>query len=226
LRAIPSPAAAPVRPTLRAEPSTSTSAAVCSKRPTVPVQEEAGAPEAVTLRSCADVIAVEEEAMEKSLPVVRAFAFQVNGFSVAAVFDGHVGDAASEYMIRNLIPVLKAEMNKTSQMQKVLFNTVKELEFSYSGKGYTSIKDKGYENHLKELPNIPGTTAVICVIDKNNMSLYVANVGDSRAILVRKGRSYQITGDHSMHIIGPETFKLFERDKSAYVKEGYLWTTN
>lgn len=150
----------------------------------------------------------------------------IPGFSVAAVFDGHVGDAASEYMIRNLIPVLKAEMNKTSQMQKVLFNTVKELEFSYSGKGYTSIRDKGYENHLKELPNIPGTTAVICVIDKNNMSLYVANVGDSRAILVRKGRSYQITGDHSMHIIGPETFKLFERDKSAYVKEGYLWTTN
>jgi len=150
----------------------------------------------------------------------------VAGYAVAAVFDGHVGDAASEYMIKNLVSVLKTEMNKTSQMQKVLFNTVKNLEFSYAGKGYTSVLDKGYSEHLKELPNIPGTTAVICVIDKKNNVLYAANVGDSRAILVRNGRAYQITADHSMHIIGPDTFKLFERDKSAFVKEGYLWTTN
>lgn len=149
----------------------------------------------------------------------------VAGYAVAAVFDGHVGDAASEYMINNLVSVLKTEMKKSSQMQKVLFNTVKTLEFSYSGKGYSSVNDKGYSERLKELPNIPGTTAVICLIDKKNKVLYVANVGDSRAIIARGGKVYQITADHSMHIIGPETHRLFERDKSAFIKEGYLWTT-
>jgi serine/threonine protein phosphatase PrpC len=52
-----------------------------------------------------------------------------------------------------------------------------------------------YENCNKYLHELNGgTTAVTAIIDKNNV--YVANVGDSRAVLSKNGKAVQLTRDH------------------------------
>lgn len=143
-------------------------------------------------------------------------------YILTAVFDGHVGYKASEYMKNNIVGVLTEELKSNTLMHRVLFNTVKRLEYSYSGDGYRNTNSDKYKKHLSKLPEIAGTTAVICLLDTKTSMLYIANIGDSRAILVRNRLVYQITNDHNMNNI--QNLLDFERDKCARVKEGYLWT--
>lgn len=148
-------------------------------------------------------------------------------YTVAGVFDGHVGSAASEYVKKNVIRVLESELDSNNQVQRALYNTIKKLEYGYSGPGYTKAKleTKAYTDKLVKLPEIAGTTVVLIVIDNKTHKLYVANVGDSRAILVRNKHVFQITPDHNLDSIGPKTLSQFNKDGSAYIQEGYLWTT-
>lgn len=41
-----------------------------------------------------------------------------------------------------------------------------------------------------------GCTACVCVIDENNKKIYVANAGDSRVVLCKQGKAYQMSIDH------------------------------
>lgn len=146
-------------------------------------------------------------------------------YILAAVFDGHVGYQASEYMMNNVVSVMTKELNTDKVIQRKLFDAIKTLEFGYSGNGYKNTSSDKYQKHLKTLATTAGTTAVLCILDTKNSMLYIANVGDSRAILVRDRLVYQITNDHSMDNIGDENLARFQRDGCAEVKDGYLWTS-
>lgn len=149
-------------------------------------------------------------------------------YSVAAVFDGHVGDQASEYMKNNITRVITKEIQESKSMYSALYNTIKRLEYGFSGEGYKTTNSNAYKKKLEKLPDIAGTTCVIAVIDSKDHKLYIANVGDSRALLVRqndkKHSVYQITQDHNMDVIGSNNLNKFKKDSSAYVSSGYLWT--
>lgn len=137
-------------------------------------------------------------------------------YTLFAVFDGHVGDMASEFAKNNIEKIFRHnESQKEKDMYKILYKTVEELEKSYR---------KSFENKQMELPEIPGTTAVIAVIDHDKNVLFVANVGDSRAILIRDNTVYQITLDHNIQTIEKARLDLMKKHKSAYVSDGYLWT--
>lgn len=148
-----------------------------------------------------------------------------NRYSVAAVFDGHVGSECSNFMKDNFGLFFEKEIKKEPKILAAVFNTIKKLEYEYSGTGFKTTKSAAYKKMLSKLPTIPGTTAVITIVDHDNQQLYVANVGDSRSLLVRDNLVYQITFDHGINSLGIQTKKKFVQDNSAFIKDGYLWTS-
>ncbi|OIV96724.1 hypothetical protein TanjilG_09266 [Lupinus angustifolius] len=98
-----------------------------------------------------------------------------------AIYDGHLGDRVPAYL-----------------QQHLFANILKEDEFwddptlSIS-KAYEST-DQAILSHSSDLGH-GGSTAVTAILISGR-SLWIANVGDSRAILSRKGQAVQMTTDH------------------------------
>uniref|UniRef100_A0A1D1YHK4 protein-serine/threonine phosphatase n=1 Tax=Anthurium amnicola TaxID=1678845 RepID=A0A1D1YHK4_9ARAE len=98
-----------------------------------------------------------------------------------AIFDGHLGDNVPAYL------------------QKHLFaNILKEEEFwTYPDRAISKAydkTDKAILSHSSELGR-GGSTAVTAILI-NGQKLWIANVGDSRAVLAKGGRVMQMTIDH------------------------------
>ncbi|KAE8728307.1 putative protein phosphatase 2C 41 [Hibiscus syriacus] len=98
-----------------------------------------------------------------------------------AIYDGHLGDSIPSYL------------------QKHLFaNILKEEEFWVDpsraiSKGYEKT-DQAILSHSSDLGH-GGSTAVTAILI-NGIRLWVANVGDSRAVLSRGGQAIQMSTDH------------------------------
>ncbi|XP_076894495.1 putative protein phosphatase 2C 9 [Bidens hawaiensis] len=98
-----------------------------------------------------------------------------------AIYDGHLGHSVASYLQKNLFD-----------------NILKEGEFWKDPKRSIS---KAYERTdqsiLSHNPDIGrgGSTAVTAILI-NGQKLWVANVGDSRAVLSRKGQAIQMSVDH------------------------------
>lgn len=108
---------------------------------------------------------------------------QINGQEIGlfAIFDGHLGDSVPAYL------------------QKHLFqNILKEEEFwIHPDRAITKAYDKTDQAILSHDPQLGrgGSTAVTAIL-VDLRKLWIANVGDSRAVLSRGGRAIQITVDH------------------------------
>lgn len=98
-----------------------------------------------------------------------------------AIFDGHLGDSVPAYL------------------QKNLFNNIlKEEEFwTQPGSAISKAYEKTDKAILSHSPDIGrgGSTAVTAII-VNGSKLWIANVGDSRAVLAKGGKVIQLTVDH------------------------------
>ncbi|GAV63574.1 PP2C domain-containing protein [Cephalotus follicularis] len=114
-----------------------------------------------------------------------------------AIFDGHLGDAVPTYL------------------QKHLFaNILKEGEFLVDpnrsiSKAYERT-DQAILSNTAELGR-GGSTAVTAILI-NGQRLWVANVGDSRAVLSRGGQAIQMTTDHE-----PNTERGIIENKGGFV---------
>lgn len=104
-----------------------------------------------------------------------------NELGLFAIYDGHLGDRVPAYL------------------QKHLFtNILREEEF---WEDPTLSISKAYESTDQEILSQSsdlgrgGSTAVTAILI-NGRSLWIANVGDSRAVLSRKGQAEQMTTDH------------------------------
>eukprot|EP00468_Gymnochlora_sp_CCMP2014_P009325 CAMPEP_0167749854 /NCGR_PEP_ID=MMETSP0110_2-20121227/5651_1 /TAXON_ID=629695 /ORGANISM="Gymnochlora sp., Strain CCMP2014" /LENGTH=337 /DNA_ID=CAMNT_0007635079 /DNA_START=362 /DNA_END=1375 /DNA_ORIENTATION=+ len=124
------------------------------------------------------------------------------GFLYASVFDGHGGNAASEYLKQHLYQVF------SDAIEKELPVPVAPLE-SESGlscpieltKLLTGMFEKTDKNLLKHLSTIvdeeqsrSGSTATVALVRKDR--IIVANVGDSRAVLGRGEWAIDLSKEH------------------------------
>lgn len=122
-----------------------------------------------------------------------------------AIYDGHGGKSAVEFVQEHLHENLLLEMSKgvsiAEAFRAAYLNTDKEL----------AVKD----------PGKAGCTAVSALFvrkDDNTRMLYIANVGDSHAFLLREGKSIRLTYEHK-----PSDPKEAERLKAI---EGGIWISN
>ncbi len=97
-----------------------------------------------------------------------------------AVYDGHGGDRVSNYLQLYLKDTIKNELmsNNTRDMKQCLKNAF----------------DKINNNLNSVISAFTGSTALVCIIA--GKEIYVANVGDSRAILNKGSSVIEITRDH------------------------------
>lgn len=105
-------------------------------------------------------------------------------FAIADGMGGHVGGKfASHLAIQTIEEILSGMDNE--DLTTCLKNSIKEA----SRRIYLEAKK---DPSLKGM----GTTSVVMIFRNNKV--YIANVGDSRAYLVRNGKITQLTEDHSL----------------------------
>ena len=111
---------------------------------------------------------------------------------VYAVFDGHGGTYVSEFLKQHMLDVLKnvlsSRTNEIPSIEDCLYITIKRLQSMLE-------KDKCI--------NV-GSTCLIAL--RNKDMLYIANVGDCRAIINVKESALRVTHDHK-----PNTVSEFNR---------------
>ncbi|KAK4254247.1 hypothetical protein QN277_009651 [Acacia crassicarpa] len=114
-----------------------------------------------------------------------------------AIYDGHLGDSVPAYLQKNLFSnILKDEDFWTDTARSIV-------------KAYEAT-DTAILSHTPDLGR-GGSTAVTAIII-NNQKLWVANVGDSRAVLSKDGVAIQMSIDHE-----PNTERDSIEDKGGFV---------
>ncbi|KAF7842981.1 putative protein phosphatase 2C 9 isoform X1 [Senna tora] len=124
---------------------------------------------------------------------------QVRGHELGlfAIYDGHLGDSVPAYLQKNLFT-----------------NILKDEEF-WTDPGRSIVKayettDRAILSHSPDLGR-GGSTAVTAIL-MNNRKLWVANVGDSRAVLSKAGQAIQMSIDHE-----PNTERGSIEDRGGFV---------
>ncbi|KAM7470630.1 hypothetical protein LguiA_008813 [Lonicera macranthoides] len=98
-----------------------------------------------------------------------------------AIYDGHLGDSVPSYLQKHLFSnILKEEEFWTDPQRSI-------------SKAYERT-DQAILTHTPDLGR-GGSTAVTAILI-NGQQLWVANVGDSRAVLSRRGQAIQLSIDH------------------------------
>ncbi|CAB4320117.1 unnamed protein product [Prunus armeniaca] len=98
-----------------------------------------------------------------------------------AIYDGHLGDSVPAYLQKHLFPnILKDEEFWTDPNRSI-------------SKAYERT-DQAILSHSPDLGR-GGSTAVTAILI-NGHKLWIANVGDSRAVLSRRGQAVQMSIDH------------------------------
>ncbi|XP_019460936.1 PREDICTED: probable protein phosphatase 2C 10 isoform X2 [Lupinus angustifolius] len=129
--------------------------------------------------------------------VAKFVQIQEKELGLFAIYDGHLGDRVPAYLQKNLFS-----------------NILKEDKFwddpaASISKAYKST-DRAILSHSSDLGH-GGSTAVTAILI-NGQRLWIANVGDSRAVLSRKGQAVQVTVDHE-----PNTERGIIENKGGFV---------
>ncbi|CAL0317864.1 unnamed protein product [Lupinus luteus] len=129
--------------------------------------------------------------------VAKFVQIQEKELGLFAIYDGHLGDRVPAYLQKNLFS-----------------NILKEDKFwddpaTSISKAYKST-DRAILSHSSDLGH-GGSTAVTAILI-NGQRLWIANVGDSRAVLSRKGQAVQVTVDHE-----PNTERGIIENKGGFV---------
>ncbi len=103
---------------------------------------------------------------------------EVDGKKFYGVFDGHGGESASAFVADHIAEKLTEALKSEPSLPDALVNTYIETEVAYQD---------------SETPD-SGTTAVTALVD--GTTLYVANAGDSRAVLCENGKAVALSTDH------------------------------
>lgn len=128
-----------------------------------------------------------------------------NGFTAFGVFDGHNGDSVAAYCKERVEGHLRAAFSRIAEGSHTI------------GAALTSaidaLDDAGADaNMAKDV----GSTACIAVLSRDEV--WVANVGDSRAVMKSGGVAWQMSEDHKP--------ALEKESKRIYGHGGYLTNTD
>jgi protein phosphatase 2C family protein 2/3 len=117
--------------------------------------------------------------------------------SYFGIFDGHGGETCSEYLKNNFLNILVENKNFPFDIKTALVETFEKLEEEF----YNQNKNKPKE----EIDN-SGSCGLVAILTENK--IYIANIGDSRAIMSLNNGSKvkQLSTDHK-----PNNIKEFER---------------
>ena len=102
-----------------------------------------------------------------------------------ALFDGHGGKTASEWASKNLHVIITEELASKD---------TNAIDAAFMEHCFTEADQKMIASGVE----YPGCTATVCIVDKANSTLHVANVGDSHAYLIVKGADapVRLTTEH------------------------------
>lgn len=114
-----------------------------------------------------------------------------------AIYDGHLGDSVPAYLQKHLFSNILNEDEFWADPSRSLFQAYEST-------------DKAILSHNPELGR-GGSTAVTAIL-VNGQRLWVANVGDSRAVLSRRGQAIQLSIDHE-----PSTERGSIENKGGFV---------
>lgn len=115
----------------------------------------------------------------------------VSGQVYMAVFDGHAGKFVAEWCRDNLHELLAAELKERPDVSvpEALNSTFRRADEQLTVESQNSSTRSGCTAVVALLRD-EGTT------DEKRRMLYVANVGDARAVLRRNGNAIRLTYDH------------------------------
>ncbi|MBN3309451.1 PPM1K phosphatase, partial [Amia calva] len=104
-----------------------------------------------------------------------------------AVYDGHGGPAAADFCHKYMEKYIKDLVTEDENLERVLTEAFLEID-----------KALGRHIHFSADATLlsAGTTATVALL-RDGIELVVASVGDSRALLCRKGKAYKLTVDHT-----------------------------
>ena len=105
---------------------------------------------------------------------------------VAAVFDGHRGAEASDFLAANLDRLLYKHWTDSTSAADLLTRSLLSAE-----EEFRIVCEK--HNKRSPQPKFPGTTALCMLL--HGKALTVANIGDSRAMICRAGHPVDLTRD-------------------------------
>jgi len=142
----------------------------------------------------------------------------MNAINFIGVFDGHGGKLVSKYLKDNLPPFFMKKFKKNIYLKPDTFS-------KYVTKVYDVIQTKLKNEHPRAV-NYCGSTACITIhcIDPElkKTFIWIANVGDSRAILSnRDGIAVQLSKDHKPN--SPEERARIEQLGGKIVYDGVDW---
>ncbi|CAL5007614.1 unnamed protein product [Urochloa decumbens] len=101
-----------------------------------------------------------------------------------AIYDGHLGDSVANYLKANLFNNILKEPLFWSDPEEAIKNA------------YSSTNKYILENSKQLGPG--GSTAVTAIV-VDGKDMWIANIGDSRAVVCERGTANQLTVDHEPH---------------------------
>ncbi|KAL0970610.1 hypothetical protein UPYG_G00244400 [Umbra pygmaea] len=104
-----------------------------------------------------------------------------------SVFDGHGGSHAADYCETYMEKHIRDALQLEDDLEKALTQAFLELDKAL----FRNLSYRGNASFLTA-----GTTATVAVL-RDGVELVVASVGDSRALLCRKGRAKKLSIDHT-----------------------------
>jgi protein phosphatase 2C len=129
-----------------------------------------------------------------------------DGYTLMAVFDGHGGSAVADHCLNNIGPVLKALLGRGAAIDAALSQSFLILDDILE----TSV---GYAT---------GTTCL--VVMKHTDHVWVANCGDSRAMMNKGNTFVALSHDHKP--IGAERIRVERLGGHVSKFDGDVWRVN
>lgn len=107
------------------------------------------------------------------------------------MFDGHAGTEVVDFVSQRMKKTINYWLTQTDNLERVLEQSFIDINNLLA-------------RHLNLLGSqnfTCGTTATVCLL-KNSVELVIGHVGDSSAILCRKGKALRLTEDHDPEVEG------------------------
>uniref|UniRef100_A0A5F8GDX9 Protein phosphatase, Mg2+/Mn2+ dependent 1K n=1 Tax=Monodelphis domestica TaxID=13616 RepID=A0A5F8GDX9_MONDO len=104
-----------------------------------------------------------------------------------AVYDGHGGSAAADFCHTHMEKYIMDFLTKEKNLETVLTNAFLEIDKAFARQASLSADGTLLTS---------GTTATVALL-RDGIELVIASVGDSRALLCRKGKPLKLTTDHT-----------------------------
>lgn len=155
------------------------------------------------------------EEMEDDLVVVKPDT--VDGFSFAAVLDGHGGSSSVQFIRDELYKECSAALQGDLLLRGKDFNTIKAA----LAKAFMNL-DARLSDQLEEVNGVEdesGATATVIFVGKN--MLFTAHIGDSSVVLSRSGKPEVLTSPHRPYGSNKASLQEIRR-----IREAGGWISN